>query len=57
MNCADRGGSLTQAVCVTLFGLAPSPLLASMIFSAHNLAESFTSNGCEWQQSGWRLSV
>ena len=41
------GGSFTQAVCVTLFGLAPSPLLASVIFSAHNLAESFTSNGCE----------
>ena len=64
------GGSFTQAVCVTLFGLAPSPLLASVIFSAHNLAESFTSNGCElsatvcpirrqsgWRQSGWRQSV
>eukprot|EP01043_Picozoa_sp_COSAG02_P068419 COSAG02_NODE_11357_length_1741_cov_1.495737_1_plen_441_part_00 len=40
-------GSLCQASAVFLFGLAPSPLLASLIFSAHNLAESFTSNAYE----------
>ena len=40
-------GSLAQAAGVFLFGLAPSPLLASVVFSAHNLAESFTSNAYE----------
>jgi MFS family permease len=40
-------GSLCQAAGVFLFGLAPSPLLASLVFSAHNLAESFTSNAYE----------
>ncbi len=40
-------GSLCQAAGVFFFGLAPSPLLASLVFSAHNLAESFTSNAYE----------
>jgi hypothetical protein len=32
---------------VVRVGLAPSPLVASVMFSAHNLAESFTSNAYE----------
>ena len=40
-------GSIVQAVCIALFGLAPTPFLGSLIFSVHNLAESFTSNAYE----------